>query len=151
RGSRRTRGEAPRPRRGAPRPSARSGCGRAPRTPHGPRARAPASPPPARQLPAPPCSSRPSLEMECQIVPVDHLIPATIAQDRLDVVRAAAGDRAALVGGVADDAAAELRAVRGEHAHRVAALELAVDLDDSGGQQAPPGSERALGAGVDAN
>src|SRR5690606_21119005 len=97
-------------------------------------------------LPALPCSSQAALVRQHQIVTMDHLIPAAITQNRFDVGGLAAGDRAALVGRIADDAAAELGAVASEHRDRIAALELALDVDDAGRQQAPPGRERALGA-----
>src|SRR5262245_13894810 len=81
---------------------------------------------------------------------MNDLIAAAVAQDLLDVARAAARDLRGLVRGIRSETARNLAAVGRKNADGVAAPERAVDGGHAGRQQAASARERALGASVDA-
>src|SRR5439155_13281555 len=85
-----------------------------------------------------------------QIVAMDHLVAATIAEQPLDFTALVPEDGAGVGAGIGRQAARHLAAVAIKHQHRVAAIELALDRLDAGRQQALAGLERGQRAGVDA-
>ena len=94
--------------------------------------------------------SSPSSSQDHEIVAVDGLVDALVAEPGLDGGRLQALDLAQVVGGVGDQAARDLVARRASRRDRVAELELAVDRDDAGRQQALAAvAQRARGAVVD--
>src|SRR5258708_26289024 len=86
---------------------------------------------------------------ECQIVAMDHLIAATIAQNALDFDRAPPHQPARILVIVSDEAARELAPVFALNQHLIAALEMTGNGFDSGGKQTLARKQRALGADID--
>src|SRR5258706_7869206 len=86
---------------------------------------------------------------ERQIVAMDHLIAATIAQNALDFDRAPPDQPARILVIVGDEPARELAAVFALNQHGIAALELAGNGFDAGGQQTLARKKRALRARID--
>src|SRR6266566_4339897 len=73
---------------------------------------------------------------ERQIVAMDHLIAATIAENALDFDRAAPHQPARILVIIGDKATREVAPVFAFNQHRIATLELAQDGFDAGGKQA---------------
>src|SRR5258705_11468937 len=85
-----------------------------------------------------------------EVVAVDDLVAALVAEQRRDVLRVRTFDLVAIRGRVADEAARDLRAVRADEHDAVADLEAPFDGAHAGRQQAPLRLQhRALGAGVE--
>src|SRR3954463_4413452 len=83
-----------------------------------------------------------------EVVAVDHLGAARIAEDVLDLAARAADDLLGLLGVVGDEPAPELaRAVADDH--RVAAREGALDAADPDRQEARAAGKRPRRAGID--
>src|SRR6185312_12082815 len=60
---------------------------------------------------------------EHEVVAMDDLVPATPAQDRLDLVRPVAGDPFGVGAGIGGQAAGEARSIGADDKHGIAALE----------------------------
>src|SRR5258705_13289155 len=86
---------------------------------------------------------------ERQIVTMDHLIAATIAQNALDFDRAPPDQPARILVIVGDEPARELAAVFALNQHGIATLELAGNGFDAGGQQTLARKKRALRTRID--
>ena len=80
---------------------------------------------------------------------MDHLIPATPAQDFLDPIRPVAGDPFGIRAGISRQAARHGTTIGADDHDGITALEQALDDADSGGQQRPAGGQRARRAGID--
>src|SRR5439155_20672084 len=70
-----------------------------------------------------------------EVVAVDDFVEALVAEARRDLTRLGAADPAQLAGVEVDEPARELSAVPHER-HHLARREVALDVDDAGGQQA---------------
>src|SRR5712671_724584 len=86
---------------------------------------------------------------ERQIVAMDHLIAATIAQNALDFDRSPPHEAARILIIVSDESARELAPIFASDQHRIAALEMTGDGFDAGGKQTLPRKQRACRAGID--
>src|SRR5258706_15231568 len=86
---------------------------------------------------------------ERQIVAMDHLIAATIAQNALDFDRTPPHQPARILAIVSDEAACELAPVFTLNQHRIAALEMTGNGFDAGGKQTLARKQRAFRAGID--
>src|SRR5258708_15360837 len=86
---------------------------------------------------------------ERQIVAMDHLIAATIAQNALDFDRTPPHQAPRILVIVSDQAARELAPVFAFDQNRIAALEMTGDGFDSGGKQALARKQCAFGASID--
>src|SRR5262245_20119418 len=82
---------------------------------------------------------------------MDHLVPATVAEDSFDFTALAAADLLRIACTVSAEAAAEFLAAHILNKHAVAALEVAVDLLHARREQAFALRKRGGGAGVDAD
>src|ERR1700732_1982068 len=71
-----------------------------------------------------------------EVIAMDHLVAATVAEDGLDFTAFVTGDGTGVGGRIGAEPAPQFAAVAGSYHHRVAAVEAAVDSDDAGGQQA---------------
>src|SRR5690606_35806774 len=97
------------------------------------------------------CSGRSLLfsDREDEVVPVDHLVEVLVAQDLVNLLRAAALDPGELLRSVVDQTAGQLPAVLIEDLHHVAFLKLPGDAHDPRGQEAlAPLHQRLARAGV---
>src|SRR6266700_3751636 len=86
---------------------------------------------------------------ERQIVAMDHLIAATIAQNALDFDRAPPDQPARILVIVGDESARDLAPVFASNQHRIPALEMTRDGLDARGEQTFARKQRAFGAGID--
>src|SRR5207253_7884996 len=73
---------------------------------------------------------------EHEVVAVDHLVAALVAEEALDLARVRAFDLVELDRGVVDEPARELPAVGRDAAHAVADAEAALDRADAGREEA---------------
>src|SRR5215831_6056789 len=80
---------------------------------------------------------------------MDHLIAATIAENRLDFDRTPPDEALRIGCVIRDKPAAKLAPVLGFYHDRIAAMKIAGDGFDTYRQQALPGFERAFRAGID--
>src|SRR5882672_10804451 len=86
---------------------------------------------------------------ERQIVAMDHLIAATIAQNALDFDRTPPHQPARILVIIGDEAARELAPIFALNQHRIAALEMTGDGFDACGEQTLAREQRAFRAGID--
>src|SRR5258708_39745519 len=86
---------------------------------------------------------------ERQIVAMDHLIAATIAQNALDFDRTPPHQPSRILVIVSDQAARELAPIFALNQHGIAALEMTGNGFDSGGKQTLARKQRAFGADID--
>src|SRR5579883_3169968 len=84
-----------------------------------------------------------------QVIAMDQLLAASIAEERLDVAAAMPHDAPRIRGGIGAEAARDFPACRVAHADGVAALEAALDGNDTGRKQALIGPKRLDRALVD--
>src|SRR5690349_17015412 len=97
-----------------------------------PFAGAPACPTPTL---AAPVGDPSSLARHHEIVAVDHLVAAAVAEDRLDLAALVAGNSARVGARVGGEPASDLAAVAPAHEHGIAALEVALDRDHARRQE----------------
>ena len=80
---------------------------------------------------------------------MDHFVAATVTENGLDFTGLVADDTPRVGGAIGGQTATKLDSVGAAHGHRVAALKIALDGDDTGGQQALARGQRLDRAGID--
>src|ERR1700757_3711117 len=80
---------------------------------------------------------------------MDHLVPATVAEDSLDFTAFMPGDGAGIGRRIGRKTACDLAAVAVPYHHRVAAIEIALDRCDTGGEEARAALQGRSRAGID--